>query len=281
MTYSDLQKTFVNNISNEYDQREALNVFWVVLLHLNKWSRIQYEMHRNSFVEPDKFESFQGIGNRLNQGEPVQYITESTEFYGNNHIVSPSVLIPRPETEELVDWIVSERAPLTAQKALDVGTGSGCIINSLALNLEGEFYGADISKDALAIAERNSKELKTGVIFIHLDILTTNQKDFGYDIIVSNPPYIPVKDKYEMKSNVLDFEPDIALFVSDDNPLTFYRAIINYSIRNLKKGGFLYFEIHEGYANELKQLVEGFKCGYQFKKDMQGKNRMLKIWDLV
>lgn len=281
MTYNDLQKAFVENTKSVFIERESLAVFWIVVFHLNQWSRIQFEMNKSKPVEPDKEAAFRAVENRLKRGEPVQYIFEGTEFYGKHHIVSPSVLIPRPETEELVDWIISDLKSKTRQKVLDVGTGSGCIINSLALHLKGEFLGVDISDEALIIAERNAKKLKTGVMFQQLDILKSTQKGFNCDVIVSNPPYIPVKDRLEMKSNVLDFEPGLALFVSNDDPLVFYEAIIKFSFKNLRKNGALYFEIHEGHVNEIKLLVDGLNCNYRLKKDMQGKFRMLKIWDLV
>jgi release factor glutamine methyltransferase len=281
MTYENLQKSFLESSSLDLESRERLAVFWIMIFHVNHWSRIKYEMHKKEIITTEKQESYIDIIQRLETSEPIQYITGSTEFYGNTHLVNTDVLIPRPETEELVDWIVSDQKTTKNQKYLDIGTGSGCIINSLALNLNGTFTGYDFSNLALSTAKSNAKALKSDVTFKVEDILQSKLRGADYDVIVSNPPYIPFKDKIEMKSNVLEYEPEIALFVSNEDPLIFYKAILNFCLLNLSKSGTLYFEIHEDYKEELKAIVEEEKYSCQFRKDMQGRARMLKIWNLV
>ena len=281
MTYENLQKSFLENTAINLEARESLAVFWILLFHSNEWSRIQYEMHKKEAVPSEKQNWFLEATQRILNGEPVQYITGGAEFYGHTHIVNSCVLIPRPETEELVHWIISDQKSFDGHKYLDIGTGSGCIINSLALNLKGVFYGVDVSKKALDVAKLNSEVLESEVEFNLKDILNLKENDLNYDVIVSNPPYIPIKDISEMNRNVLDYEPEIALFVSNDDPLIFYKAIIRYGLKNLNKEGVLYFEIHESYKRELKVIVEDLDCSFEFRNDMQGKARMLKIWDLV
>jgi release factor glutamine methyltransferase len=281
MTYEKLQKSFLESADSEIERREALAIFWIMLFHVNQWSRIQFEMNKKEIVTSEKQLAFSAIEKRINTGEPIQYITGNTEFYGNRHNVTIDVLIPRPETEELVDWIISDQKTKKNQKYLDIGTGSGCIINSLALDLKGDFRGLDISQKALSVAQGNAENLGLTVVFENTDILKSKEEGLNLDVIVSNPPYIPFSDKSEMNKNVLDYEPEIALFVPNDDPLVYYKKIINYSLNNLNENGALYFEIHESYSNELKVIIQYLNCEYKFRNDMQGKVRMLKIWGLV
>ncbi len=281
MTYEILLKSFLKQTKSILDEREGLATFWIMLFHLNKWSRIQFEMNRKKTVDSENLNAVNAFVIRLKTGEPVHYITGKTEFYGVTHLVNRNALIPRPETEELVDWIVSDNKLKKTQSVLDIGTGSGCIINSLALNLNGRFYGLDVSNDALSLAKANSKALETTVHFFIKNILNTQDTSDKFDTIVSNPPYIPVSDKKSMGSNVLDFEPELALFVPNTDPLIFYKAIINFGLKSLNMQGCIYFEIHENYSSDLKTIIDKLNCKYLFKKDMQGKDRMLKIWDLV
>ena len=281
MTYKNLQESFLDRFYNILGERENLATFWIALFYVKGWSRLQFELNKNSHLSGNEEMLFAEISTRLQAGEPIQYITGTTEFYKNTHFVNPSVLIPRPETEELVDWIISDQQFKPDLKCMDIGTGSGCIINSLALNLKGSFTGVDVSESALTVAKRNGDALESNVVFKIVDILKSVTRGEGFDVIVSNPPYIPFKDKVEMKRNVLDFEPDLALFVPDEDPLLFYKSIIEFSKRNLSKDGVLYFEIHEGYEDRLKVMIQEKNSRFEFRKDMQGKTRMLKIWDLV
>lgn len=196
--------------------------------------------------------------------------------------VNENTLIPRPETEELVDWVITsfdKQKEETQFKILDIGTGSGCISISLAKNLpETNVFALDVSKEALQTAKQNAEMNGVEVVFIHDDILNTNFSPLAvFDVIVSNPPYVRNLEKVEIKSNVLDNEPHIALFVDNENPLQFYKAICEFAQNNLKDEGVLYFEINEYLGQEMIQLLKefGFKS-IELKKDLFGKDRMIK-----
>jgi release factor glutamine methyltransferase len=222
---------------------------------------------------------------RLMKGEPIQYVLGREEFCGRSFHVAPGVLIPRPETEELCRAIKSyHNVPFCILQApgplrvLDVGTGSGCIAVTLALELlNAEVTAWDVSADALLIARDNAHRLGAEVNFEWQDILQAPTDDREWDIIVSNPPYIARQEAGAMSANVLDHEPHLALFVPDDDPLLFYRAIGAYAAKSLCKGGMLYFEINPQYADELRTLLEGQGFGHVLLlKDRYGKVRMCK-----
>ncbi len=212
---------------------------------------------------------------RLLNNEPLQYVTGIADFYGRKFSLSSGALIPRPETEELCELIINENN-ISQPKILDVGVGSGCIAITLAAELKGTVLGIDVSDDAIAIAENNSEELQVEVDFLQSDILKDSLPADDLDILVSNPPYIPYQDQEKMRANVLRYEPELALFVRDENPLVFYKRIAELGIQGLKPNGRLYFEIHESFGNEVKDYLEKF--GYlevRIHKDMQGKDRMI------
>ena len=218
------------------------------------------------------------IVGRLQKGEPVQYVLGQADFAGRTFHVEPGVLIPRPETAELCEWI-TENSKQEAQ-ILDICTGSGCIAITLALNIgKAEVTGWDISKEALHVAQANAKALDAKNVSIeHQDALALPKDREKWDVIVSNPPYICEKEKASMEKNVLDYEPSIALFVPDEDPLKFYRAIARYATNALKPGGTLYFEINPIYEKETREMLEGF--GFreiETKEDSFGKKRMMKI----
>lgn len=193
---------------------------------------------------------------RLQRHEPIQYILDDAYFYGLHFHVNRSTLIPRPETEQLIDLIVKHHDSTPDLHVLDIGTGSGCIATALARTLHfAKVDAIDISPDAIAVAERNAKELKAKVKFEVADILTAQPPREAYDIIVSNPPYIAASEQRDMECNVLQYEPHTALFVPDDNPLLFYRAITAYSLTALKPGGHLYFEINTRFADMTAQML--------------------------
>jgi len=216
---------------------------------------------------------------RLKKNEPVQYILGETYFYNLQLEVKPGVLIPRQETEELVDLIIKENSDFKNLKILDIGTGSGCIAISLAANLNNSKITAfDISDMALEIALNNAELNNVNIDFEKFDILKqkilADNKQF--DIIVSNPPYVLDKEKDLMRKNVLDYEPSLALFVANDDPLLFYREISNFTSNHLKTRGKLYFEINEAFGDEIVKLLLG--SGFekvQLKKDINGKNRII------
>ena len=248
-------------------------------LNLNKGELILADEMRLS--ESDLL-YFRSIVKRLLNNEPLQYIFGDTEFYGLIIKCDKRALIPRPETEELVDWVVADLKQKQVEKILDLCTGSGCI----ALALKSQFskakiHAVDYSSDALELAKENSVRLQLDITMIELDVLkdlSDNNFDLdSYDVWISNPPYIPVNEKTLMHSNVLDFEPEMALFVADDKALIFYQVIAEKALRYLKTGGHLYFELNENYAEETFELITdlGFEA-VELKLDLQGKKRMLK-----
>jgi release factor glutamine methyltransferase len=221
---------------------------------------------------------------RLLQHEPIQYILGESHFYGLKLKVTNAVLIPRPETEELVDWIIKTHQNKENLTILDIGTGSGCIPIALAKHLKNAIvYAIDVSPDALRVAQENAEMSKVNVNFERLDILEIseiNPLSFGgvkFDVMVSNPPYISIEEKEQMQKNVLDYEPPLALFVNDKNPLLFYEKIIFLAKGSLNEGGSLYFEINESFGKEVKDML-GHKHFEQIEliKDLQGKDRMVR-----
>ena len=238
-------------------------------------------------LDPSDYKELEAIMLRLETGEPVQYVIGVADFCGRPFYVEPGVLIPRPETEELCRWIIrSKKRKVKSEKchALDIGTGSGCIAITLALDIpEAEVSAWDISDDALCIAKDNAKKLNAPVTFEHHDILnislTSHRSPLTskYSLIVSNPPYVCNKEKTAMEQNVLDYEPHLALFVPDDDPLRFYRAIAKYAMVALKPEGELYFELNPVYAHETATLLSDM--GFQhteLRNDQFGKPRFLK-----
>ena len=232
-------------------------------------------MGRDSSVPQDELEQ---IAIRLERQEPVQYILGQADFCGRAFVVNEHVLIPRPETEELCQWIIAA----DAAHILDIGTGSGCIAITLAAEMpEAEVTAWDISEEALKVAKENAKRTNVHVKFEQVDILHLPSSILhltsAFDLIVSNPPYICNKERETMETNVLEHEPHTALFVPDDNPLLFYRAIAQYGQTALKEGGWLYFEINPLYAEPLQDMLN--KMSYhdiEIKGDQYGKQRMIR-----
>lgn len=224
--------------------------------------------------------SLEKIMQRLLQAEPVQYVLGEAEFAGRRFKVAPGVLIPRPETEELCAWIVSEHTSADGEPTtiLDIGTGSGCLAVTLSLDIQGATVSAwDISQDALRIASENAKAWKAPVSFALQDALAAPKDSMKWDIIVSNPPYICPSEAAEMAQNVLNYEPSTALFVPQRDPLLFYKAIASYAIEALKPGGKLYVEINPLYRNQLEEMLKnvGF-IDIEIRKDAFGKDRMAR-----
>ena len=212
------------------------------------------------------------IVNELSNNQPIQYILSEVEFYGIKLKVNKNVLIPRPETEELVDWLLKD----DFQSVLDIGTGSGCIAIALALNSNAIINAIDISKHALMVAQKNSINNRVKINFQNQDILKLNKLP-KYDIIVSNPPYVLESYKSKISKKILDFEPHNALFVSDNNPLLFYTKIAKLAIKSLNNNGKLYFEINQLFAAEIFDFMHelGF-VDIELKKDINGKKRMIR-----
>lgn len=259
-----------------FSEREIRNLLYLTLEDVLGFNRGAILSNQIGTFSPEQEEQLEQVLHRLKTGEPLQYIVGFTYFDDLKIRVAPGVLIPRPETEELVYWIW-ETTGKRELKMLDWCTGSGCI--ALALknrNPQAVVMAYDVSPEALAIARQNAKELNLDVRLDQNDAL---EPAFGesVDLIVSNPPYIPWKEKQEMHQNVTEFEPDLALFVPDEDPLLFYRKIGEYAVKQLKPGGYLFFELHENFGSETKSMLEelGFR-DVEIREDLQGKNRMLK-----
>lgn len=276
-----LLQEITNTLSYNYSTQESESLAYMVLEHVFDLSKMTILV--NDAVEINNKEGVQNIVERLLKNEPIQYIIGHTEFYGRKFEVNENVLIPRQETEELIQLIKTENSD-SGLKILDIGTGSGCISCSLKLEMkQAKIFALDISKNALEVAKKNSEKFGCEVSFIHLDILTDEMSIHNLDIIVSNPPYVTIEEKDQMHKNVLAFEPDIALFVPNDDPLKFYEAIIQKSIVALNNGGKLYFEINELFGNEVNLLMRQnrFK-NVKIHQDLNGKDRFVSgIFQIV
>lgn len=282
MTSNISIKKIISFIKSElkdlYPDNEIDSFVYLIFEELFNYSRTKLLISQDIELSEDSYQNILNIINELKTYKPIQYIIGKTIFYDLNFIVSPGVLIPRPETEELVDWIIKENYK-KHKKILDIGTGSGCIAISLAKHLpESTIYASDISNEALKITRQNSKLNNVDIHITTLDILNHGgQINEKFDIIVSNPPYITEKEKKLMHKNVLDYEPELALFVPNDNPLLFYRAVIEFGLTHLNPEGEIFFEINEAYGRDAALLLE--EKNYQdiaLKKDINGKDRMLK-----
>ena len=275
MTRLEFRQRFVQSLVPLYDQREVQALF---RRYVEERLGVEYYLFLLDMNVPaDLPEGWEGDLARLSSGEPFQYVMGRTEFYGLPFKVTPSVLIPRPETEELVTNIVSENAGRTGLSVLDIGTGSGAIAVTLAKNLLGASVTAlDVSEEALSVASENAETNYVSVSFLKFDILGEAPLPGRYDLIVSNPPYVPERDKAVMHRNVLEHEPALALFVPDDRPLLFYEAIAEKAAVALNPGGRLYLETHENYHPELKQLLEAFGfVNVECRNDLFGRPRFV------
>ncbi len=279
-TVRQLQQHLRNELADLYPKGEIESLCFLIFEYSCHFSRTDVMLKQDVVLSENKIKQINTIIDDLKTGKPIQYILGETEFYGLKLKVNPLVLIPRPETEELVDWILKDNT-LTNSLLLDIGTGSACIISALSANLPDSMcFSVDIDKNALEIAKQNAKNLGLDIKFAQFDVL--NEKilfddNYKFDIIVSNPPYVRELEKHQMANNVLDFEPHKALFVPDNDPLIFYQKICDLSKRYLKPGGKLFFEINEYLYQQIKDLFEnyGFE-NIELKKDIHGKYRMAK-----
>lgn len=295
MTTTEAYISFIKKLKTIYDERESGNIAdWVFenILGLKKWER---RANGNNELPEILSNKIQKYLEELLHNKPVQYILNESWFYKRKFYVNENVLIPRPETEELVEWIANDLKmevvpnlkPGTLNQIpdiIDIGTGSGCIAVSLKKELPNLHIAAiDISEKALLVARKNAKELKAEIDFLLINFLNKNEWNQldKYDIIVSNPPYIPIKEKAILKRNVIEFEPGIALFVENNNPFIFYEKIVEFAQTHLKENGEIYVELHEEYSQNVKFVFEKAGLSTTLKKDIYGKERMLKAIKFV
>lgn len=272
------------------DEQEIESFFFILSEYLHNLKRVDVALNPNFEISEEEVEKWNAILSELQQEKPIQYITGEAWFYGLRFEVNENTLIPRPETEELVQWILN--SPIIKHPSpiniLDIGTGTGCIPISLKANLpQANVSAIDVSEQALAVAKRNAESNKAEINFIQANILEVEdllklllpntQNLLPFDIIVSNPPYVRNLEKQEIKKNVLDYEPHLALFVEDTDALLFYRKIAQLALKNLTPNGLLFFEINQYLGKETVELLEnlGFK-NIELKKDMYGNDRMIR-----
>ena len=271
------KEIFLDSLKENLPSREIENIFFELLFFKMNWERVDYLLNKNQKLSPKEVSFFKNCLEKINKNIPVQYITGQAYFSNLLIKVNPNVLIPRPETEELVHLILNNHNQDSLKEILDIGTGSGCIIIALKKTLPNTNCTAiDISKDAIRTATANAVLNKVEVDFITKDILDYKNEEKSWDIIVSNPPYIPISNKKHMHPNVVQNEPSQALFVENEEPLKYYQLISDFANNHLKKNGKIYFEIHEDFANDVVNLLSTKKY---FKttvhKDFQGKNRFV------
>jgi release factor glutamine methyltransferase len=282
MKISELKSNFKTTLSGLYPSEEIQSFFNILSEEYLNLSRIEVALHPEKTISTEDAEKFQEALLQLKNYEPIQYIIGETEFYGLPFKVNKHTLIPRPETEELVEWILSKQKLITHNSQLitilDIGTGTGCIAISLAKNLPNSKISAlDISEEALKIAQQNAELNNVNVEFFQADILKTKTLPQQYDVIVSNPPYVREQEKKQMQQNVLNHEPNSALYVSNNDPLLFYRKISQLARNHLNPNGKVFFEINEYLSEEMFALLKsgGFQ-NIEIRKDIFGKYRMIK-----
>jgi len=280
LTLKELKSTFITQLSEVYPSQEVESIFTVLSEYFLNYTRLETVLKADESLSDEIIKRFENAISRLKRQEPVQYICGKTEFYSLPFKVDKHTLIPRPETEGLVQWIIDDenKKQSKSKTLLDIGTGSGCIAISLAKNLKDiDVSALDFSPEALITAHKNSVLNNVKVTFFELDLLDEQTLPQQYDIMVSNPPYVRELEKSNMRSNVLEYEPKSALFVSDKDPFLFYRRIARLANLYLTDNGRLYFEINEYLSDELKAflLTERF-TDTEVRKDIFGKDRMIK-----
>tara|TARA_R110001606_G_scaffold40773_4_gene110874 strand:- start:259 stop:1122 length:864 start_codon:yes stop_codon:yes gene_type:complete len=281
MLLKEIKNIYHLELDPLFPKEEVDSFFYLVIDHYLGLERFILAMQPNLVVSKENEDPLFFALSQLKQERPIQHILGKAHFCELEFRVDENVLIPRPETEELVYWIINEVQkgdPREEVKILDIGTGSGCIAISLAKNLpNAKVYALDISKKALQIAGENAIDNGVDIFFLEADILSLEGFKDKFDVIVSNPPYVRELEKLEMKNNVVEHEPGLALFVSDGDPLIFYKKITRFALSHLKKGGVLFFEINQYLGEEMKQLLEAENFSeIELRKDMFGNDRMLK-----
>lgn len=277
MNLKDYKTQFINALLTVVEEEEANSFFYITLDELMHMRRVDLVL-QEVVLSTEQLAQWEGVLEQLLTEKPIQYVFGKAHFYGLEFSVNEHTLIPRPETEELVEWIIHtvKQQPLKQWRILDIGTGSGCIPVTLAKKISNATVTSmDISEKALEVAKRNADHNGVSVRFLHQDVLTTVSIE-EYDLIVSNPPYVRHLEKIEIQKNVLGYEPHLALFVDDSNPLLFYRKITELADAFLAPGGHLFFEINQYLANETLALFENTRLKTtELRKDMRGNDRMV------
>ena len=278
MRLNDIKQALKKQLADQYESVELGPILSILIEHVTGWDQVQQVIHKDNTISAAQQLAFETAATALLAGRPIQYITGKTWFMGEPYIVNEQVLIPRPETEELVDWVIEYAAIKgKALRILDIGTGSGCIAIALKKALPDAIVSAiDISTGAIKIAAANAAALNADIELIALDILNTAFLPDQYDVIVSNPPYIPMQEMKNMELQVTDHEPNIALFVPDEDPLMFYRAIARLAKLHLSTNGQLFFEIHYDQGDAMIALLDEMHFHAELRTDMFGKDRMLR-----
>jgi len=281
----EIKNIFHQELDSFYPKEEVDSFFYMLIEHYLNLERFALVLEPNLIITKEEETTFFTALGRLKLQEPIQHIIGSAHFMDMEFKVNKHVLIPRPETEELVRWIIEEvqskrfiMQGVKSLKILDIGTGSACIAIALAKNLpDAKIYALDVSEEALLVAKDNAQLNVVDVNFLKNDILALESLQEEFDIIVSNPPYVRELEKKEMRKNVLEYEPELALFVSNENPLVFYNCITDFACHHLKESGALFFEINQYLGKETKQLLRDHNFSeIELRKDMYGNDRMLK-----
>ena len=279
MTFSELREYIHHKLEILYPKSEINAFYFILLEHYGKYSKATILAKSDTLLTEDIAQPILRAIRELQTAKPIQYILGETEFFSNRFFVNENVLIPRPETEELVDWVLQEYPDKSEKiKILDVGTGSGCIAISLAKALPNAVVTAiDVSEGALKVAKRNAELNSVVTYFLQQDILQIETLPDKYDIIISNPPYVRELEKKEIRHNVLEYEPHLALFVPDNNPLLFYDKIATLAQRSLNPNGSLFFEINQYLGQEMQTLLEQkLFTEITLRQDLFGNDRMIK-----
>lgn len=278
MSLNDIKQTLKKQLADQYESIELNPILSILTEHITGWDQLQQVLNKETELNETQILAFEKAAAELKAGKPIQYVIGKAWFMGEAYSVNEHVLIPRPETEELVDWIL-EYAEIkgTSLRILDIGTGSGCIAIALKKALPNSNVSAiDISTNALKVAAENASILNAAIEFVPLDILNTAFLPDQYDVIVSNPPYIPMHEMENMEMQVTSQEPNIALFVPDEDPLVFYKAIARLAKLHLKPNGQLFFEIHFDQGEAMVNLLDEMHFHAELREDLFGKDRMIR-----
>ncbi len=279
MYLKEIKSIYHNELDERYSKEEVNSFFYLLIEHYLGSERFILAIDPNLIISKEKERTLFEALHKLKLEFPIQHIIGKTHFMDMDFLVTKEVLIPRPETEELVHWLIKDLKKANSEiKILDIGTGSGCIAISLAKHLKcASVFALDISENALTIAQQNALDNQVNIDFIQANILEIDNLNQKFDVIVSNPPYVRELEKLKMQGNVLKHEPEIALFVPDDNPLVFYKKITQLATNNLSAGGSLYFEINQYLGKETILLLEEHNFSdIELRQDMFSKDRMLR-----